>query len=171
MSAMPDSLSPAPRPTSAFVWSHPAHAISLSAGLGLAPIWPGTVGAAGGVLPALALLGLPWPWLTAIFVLTFVVGVWAAEVTGRALGDDDPSVVVFDETWAAALAFVAVPAHPIWWLAAFLAFRFFDIVKPQPIRAVQNRLSGGLGVMADDLAAGLAAIAVVDAAAYAVARL
>ncbi len=171
MATMPKSLPADGRPTLGFVWSHPAHALSLSGGLGLAPAWPGTVGAAGGVLPALALCGLGWGWLGAIFAATFVLGVWAADVTGRALGDDDPGCVVFDETWAAALAFVAVPAEPIWWLAAFVAFRFFDIVKPQPIRAVQDGLSGGLGVMADDLAAALATIALVDGAAFLLGRL
>lgn len=158
-------------PSLRFLRSHPAHVISLSCGLGLAPWWPGTVGAAGAVVPALLLLGLPWPWLVAIFGATFGVGVWACGVTGRALGDDDPGCVVFDETWAMALTFLAIPADPWWWLAGFLAFRFFDIRKPQPIRAVQDRIPGGLGVMADDLAAAIAAIAVVDALAFALARL
>ena len=170
MAGMPKSLTSDGRPTLRFVWSHPAHAISLSAGLGLAPGWPGTVGSAGAVVPAWLLLGLSWPWLAAIFAATFGLGVWAASVTGRALGIDDPGCVVFDETWAMALVFLAIPADPWWWLAGFVAFRFFDIVKPQPIRAVQDGLSGGLGVMADDLAAAIAAIAVVDLAIYAIGR-
>lgn len=153
-----------------FVWSHPAHAVSLSAGLGLAPAWPGTVGAAGGVVPALLLLGQPWLVLAVVFAATFVVGVRAADVTGRALGEEDPGCVVFDETWAMALTFLAIPAHVPEWIAGFVAFRFFDIVKPYPIRAVQDGLRGGLGVMADDLAAALAAIAVIDAVAYALGR-
>ncbi len=156
---------PAFAPTLRFVWSHPAHALSLSGGLGLARGWPGTVGAAGGLLPALFLVGLPWPALAAIFAASFVVGVRAADVTGRALGVEDPGCIVFDETWAMALVCVAIPATPLWWLAGFVAFRFFDIVKPQPIRAVQDGLRGGLGVMADDLAAAIASIAVVDLAA------
>lgn len=171
MAAMVKSLTSDRAPDLRFVWSHPAHALSLSAGLGLAPGWPGTVGAAGAVVPAWLLLGLGWPWLAVIFAATFALGVWAADVTGRALGVDDPGCIVFDETWAMALAFLAIPVDPWWWLAGFAAFRFFDIVKPQPIRAVQDGLAGGLGVMADDLAAALAAIAVVDGAAWVFGRL
>ncbi|WP_333822491.1 phosphatidylglycerophosphatase A family protein [Pinisolibacter sp.] len=170
MVAMVKSLASDGRPTLRFVWSHPAHVVSLSGGLGVSPWAPGTVGAAGAVLPAWLLLALPWPWLAVIFAATFCLGIWAADVTGRALGIDDPGCVVFDETWAMALVFLAIPAHPVWWLAGFVAFRFFDIVKPQPIRAVQDNLSGGLGVMADDLAAAIAAIAAIDLAVYAVGR-
>ena len=171
MVAMVKSLDADRLPNLRFVWSHPAHAVSLSGGLGLAPGWPGTVGAAGAVVPAWVMLGLGWPWLAVIFAATFGLGVWAADVTGRALGVEDPGCIVFDETWAMALVFLAIPLGPWWWLAGFAAFRFFDIVKPQPIRAVQDNLAGGLGVMADDLAAAIAAIAVVDAAAWALGRI
>ncbi|MDK9695836.1 MAG: phosphatidylglycerophosphatase A [Siculibacillus sp.] len=171
MTAEPKSLGEGSRPTLAFVFSHPAHAISLSAGLGLARGWPGTVGAAGAVVPAWFLRDLGWPWLAVIFVATFAVGVWAAGVTGRALGVEDPGCIVFDETWAMALVFLAIPLGPWWWLAGFAAFRFFDIVKPQPIRTVQDNLSGGLGVMADDLAAAIAAIALVEGAAFLLGRM
>jgi phosphatidylglycerophosphatase A len=171
MPAMVKSVEATARPTLRFVWSHPAHVVSFSAGLGLAPGWPGTVGAAGAVVPAWLLLGLGWVWLAPIFVATFALGIWAAEVTGRALGVEDPGCIVFDETWAMALVFLAIPADPWWWLAGFAAFRFFDIVKPQPIRAVQDGLAGVLGVMADDFAAAIASIAVVDAAAWALGRI
>lgn len=159
------------RPNLRFVWSHPAHAVSLSGGLGLARGWPGTVGAAGGVPVAYALLGSSRPLLAVLAVATFALGVWAAGVTGRALGDEDPGCIVFDETWAAALTFLMIPAEPLWWLAGFLAFRFFDIVKPQPIRAIQDGLRGGLGVMADDLAAAVASIALVDGVALLIGRM
>lgn len=158
------------RPTLRFLCSHPAHAVSLSGGLGLARIWPGTVGAAGGVLPALLLAGSPWPWLAATLAATFAIGVWAAGVTERALGIEDPDCVVFDETWATMLTLLAIPAGPAWWLAGFVAFRFFDIVKPQPIRAIQDHTPGGFGVMADDLAAAIASIVVIDGFALLVGR-
>lgn len=150
------------RPSLGFVFSHPAHVVSFSGGLGLSPVWPGTVGAVGAAPIALLLLGLPSLVLVALGIATFALGVWAADVTGRALGEEDPSEVVFDETWAMVLTFLAIPATPLAWIAGFLAFRFFDIVKPQPIRMIQDRVAGGLGVMADDLAAGLAAVALVD---------
>jgi phosphatidylglycerophosphatase A len=171
MGIMPKSLASDTPPTLRFVWSHPAHVISFTGGVGLSPWAPGTVGAAVAVVPAMVLLGVSWFWLAVIFAVAFGLGTWAADVTGRALGREDPGCVVFDETWAMALTFLAIPAHPAWWLAGFVAFRFFDIVKPQPIRAVQDNLSGGLGVMADDVAAAIAAIAVVDGAAWILGRL
>lgn len=153
MRLMLKSLAPGDRPTLRFVWSHPAHVLSFSGGLGLARGWPGTVGAAGAVPLAWEMLGLSWPWLAVLFVVTFGLGVWAAGVTGRALGDEDPGCVVFDETWAMALTFLAIPAAPLWWLAGFVAFRFFDIVKPQPARWVDGHMKHGFGVMLDDLVA------------------
>ena len=146
-------------PSLRFLLAHPAHAVALSGGLGLVPVWPGTVGAAGAVV-VLPFVGAPWPLLLVALAATFLLGVWAADVTDAALGTEDAQSIVFDETWATAAVFLAVPAHPAWWIAGFLAFRFFDIVKPQPIRLVQDRVPGGLGVMADDLAAAVAAIAV-----------
>ncbi|MEO8441726.1 MAG: phosphatidylglycerophosphatase A [Betaproteobacteria bacterium] len=138
------------------MWGHPAHIVALGAGAGLAPVAPGTVG---------TLLAFPLYWLLAassnslvalaILGAAFLLGIWACGATGRALGAADHGAMVWDETVAFALVLVFTPAGWPWQIGAFLLFRFFDIVKPPPIRYFDRRLKSGFGVMFDDvLAAG-----------------
>jgi phosphatidylglycerophosphatase A len=137
-----------------FAWSHPAHIIALGAGAGLAPAAPGTVG---------TLLAFPLYWLLAasctppitlaVIGAAFLVGIWACNATGRALGVADHGAMVWDEIVAFALVLVFTPAAWQWQAGAFLLFRFFDIVKPPPIRYFDRRLKNGFGVMFDDLLA------------------
>ena len=149
------TTSPARTPDLRFLVSHPAHFIALGFGVGLVPIAPGTFGTLLGWAIAALLLLVAHPFVVAIVAIPLlVVGVWASEVTGRDLGVQDHGAIVIDEVVAflplAAVAFAA------WWLqlVAFALFRLFDIWKPYPIRLVEARLKGGLGVMADDLVAG-----------------
>jgi len=136
------------------MWRQPAHIIALGAGAGLAPAAPGTVG---------TLLAFPLYWLLAAFSTStmalallgaaFVLGVWACGATGRALGVADHGAMVWDEIVAFAVVLVFTPPGWQWQLGAFLLFRFFDIVKPPPIRYFDRRLKNGFGVMFDDLLA------------------
>jgi phosphatidylglycerophosphatase A len=95
--------------------------------------------------------------LLAVLMLA-VVGTWAASRTEKISGTKDPGKVVVDEVAGQYIALLPVPflVDPAWWSAivAFALFRFFDIVKPYPARRLEN-LQGGLGVMADDLIAGV----------------
>lgn len=136
--------------------SHPAHVLSLGFGTGLSPFAPGTVG---------TLLAIPLYWALAkvlspagILALTpvlFLVGVWATGRTGRDLGISDHSGMNWDEIVAMLAILAFTPPTAAWQAFAFFAFRFFDVVKPPPVRTVDARLKGGLGVMLDDvLAAG-----------------
>ena len=142
------------RPTAAFVFSHPAHVLAFGFGAGLAPRAPGTIGtlvawpigwAIGGLVP-------PGP-LAAALVVAFLVGIWACELTGRALGVADHRAMVWDEMVAFLLVLAIVPRQLGWQAAAFVLFRFFDIAKPPPIRWLESRMHGGLGVMFDDILA------------------
>ena len=136
------------------MWRQPAHIIALGAGAGLAPAAPGTVG---------TLLAFPLYWLLAAFSTStmalallgaaFLLGVWACGATGRALGVADHGAMVWDEIVAFAVVLVFTPSGWEWQLGAFLLFRFFDIVKPPPIRYFDRRLKNGFGVMFDDLLA------------------
>jgi phosphatidylglycerophosphatase A len=136
------------------MWRQPAHIIALGAGAGLAPAAPGTVG---------TLLAFPLYWLLAAFSTStmalallgaaFLLGVWACGATGRALGVADHGAMVWDEIVAFAVVLVFTPPGWQWQLGAFLLFRFFDIVKPPPIRYFDRRLKNGFGVMFDDLLA------------------
>ena len=136
------------------MWRQPAHIIALGAGAGLAPVAPGTVG---------TLLAFPLYWLLAAFATStvalallgaaFLLGIWACGATGRALGVADHGAMVWDEIVAFAVVLVFTPPGWQWQLGAFLLFRFFDIVKPPPIRYFDRRLKNGFGVMFDDLLA------------------
>ena len=149
------------RPDLRFLLAHPAHLIAFGLGTGLAPKAPGTVG---------TLLGLPLFWaVTAIapdlpnqimlIAAAFLFGIWACARTGRALGVPDHGGIVWDEIVAFALVLMFTPTGGGWLLAAFGLFRFFDIVKPWPIRFFDTRLKNGFGVMFDDLLAAGYAIA------------
>jgi phosphatidylglycerophosphatase A len=102
------------------------------------------------------MLSLPWPVLAGAAAVLTAVAVWAAGQVAAARGVPDPSEVVIDEVagmwWAALL----LPASPYDLVAVFLLFRLFDVVKPAPIPRLE-RLPGGLGIVADDVAAGLLA--------------
>lgn len=144
------------RPTTGFAFSHPAHAIALGFGAGLAPRAPGTAGTlAAWAIGSLALLQVPAPALLAAAAPLFLLGIWACGVTGRHLGVADHGAMVWDEIVAFLAVLAVVPREPAWQAAAFVVFRVFDIAKPPPIRACERRWHGGFGVMFDDaLAAG-----------------
>jgi phosphatidylglycerophosphatase A len=141
------------RPRAPFVLSHPAHAVALGFGAGLARFAPGTWGTALGWALGWALGEWPAALALSLLLVLFGVGVWACEVTGRHLGVSDHGAMVWDEVVAFALVLVIAPRELGWQAAAFVAFRAFDIAKPPPIRELERRFSGGFGVMLDDLVA------------------
>ena len=137
--------------------------IGFGFGTGLAPKAPGTFG----TLPALFIAGLLLGCglgkfgLAVLSVILFFIGIWICDVTERSIGVHDYGGIVWDEIAAMMLVLACVPQGLGWWLAAFAAFRFFDAVKPPPIKWFDQRVSGGLGVMLDDLIAAVFSIAVV----------
>lgn len=146
------------QPSWRFILSHPAHFLSFGFGSGLFPGSPGTAG----TLVAFPIYWYLAPRLTdALFILVliwaFAVGVWVCDKTGRALGVADYGGIVWDEIVAFLLVLFFTPEGFVWQLLAFSLFRFFDILKPPPIRHFDRNWHGGLGVMFDDiLAAGYA---------------
>lgn len=132
--------------------------MATAGGVGYAPVAPGT---AGSLLTALVLWLVPFsrPALVLFFVAVTLAGLWAAGRAEQALGGKDPGPIVIDEVAGMTLTVLAVPLTAVTLGAGFVLFRLFDIVKPPPARAVQ-RWPGGPGVMADDLVAGLYALAV-----------
>jgi phosphatidylglycerophosphatase A len=137
-----------------FLLDRPAHFVALGFGAGLAPVAPGTFG---------TLVALPIAWLLhatgsdavylAATALLFVAGVFAADATARALGVADHGAIVIDEIVAFLVVLYFTPRTWLAQAAAFALFRLFDIVKPPPIREVDARMKGGVGVMLDDLLA------------------
>jgi phosphatidylglycerophosphatase A len=138
----------------------PAGFFAFGFGSGLAPWAPGTAGTLAAVPIALALKALPPLAFWAILVTAFFAGIRFCELTARRLGSHDPGSIVWDEMVAYWLTVAFVPPHWTWLLAAFLLFRLFDIAKPWPIRLVERRLGGGLGIMADDVIAAVYAMLV-----------
>lgn len=139
------------RPTPGFLLAHPAHFIALGFGTGLSPLVPGAFGTLLAI-PLFSLLeqGLTPLGVAAAIVACFVLGIWACGRTGRDLGVPDHGAMNWDEVVAFLAVLLLAPQGAGWTLGAFVAFRFFDMVKPPPIRYVERALKGGLGVMADD---------------------
>ena len=135
--------------------------IACGFGSGLAPKAQGTFGSLAALLPWLLLRQLPLPLYALAAVLAFALGVWACNVAGRALGVDDHRSLVWDEFVGQWIALVPALLAP-WWavLAGFALFRLFDVGKPWPIGWLERHLKGGLGVMVDDVVAGLFAAVV-----------
>ncbi len=130
-------------------------------GVGLIRFAPGTWGSLAALPCAAGLHILGGPWLLAGATgLLAVAGIWAGGRTAAAVATGDPGLVVVDEVAGQWLALVPLPLDPWWYLGAFVLFRLLDVAKPWPIGWLDRHLSGGLGIMADDLAAGLAAGAI-----------
>ena len=142
----------------------PAGWIACGLGSGLAPVAQGTFGSLAAILPWLLWRQLPLPGYLLVVLLAFALGVWACDAAGRALGVDDHRSLVWDEfvgQWIALLPALFAP----WWtvIAGFALFRLFDVWKPWPIRWLDRHLKGGLGVMVDDVVAGVFAAIVLAA--------
>jgi len=134
--------------------------IATGAGSGKLPVAPGTWGSAVGVLLWLLLSRLgALPYFAVVGVL-FIIGVFCAGAAEKIVDRGDPGIVVIDEIVGQLITLSLVPANPLAILAGFLLFRFFDIVKPFPVDWIDQHLHGGLGIMLDDVVAGLYALLV-----------
>lgn len=134
--------------------------VALSFGAGLVPYSPGTAGALVALPMGLAIM--QWPVLLQVACVgaALALGVVCAEKFGTRFANHDHPAIVWDETVAMLTILLLLPSAPLPWFSALLAFRFFDIMKPWPISAVDAQLHGGLGVMADDLVAAAPSLAV-----------
>jgi phosphatidylglycerophosphatase A len=156
--------------------SRPAGWLACGFGSGLSPVAQGTFGSLAALLPWLALTRLPMIAYLLVLIMGFVIGVWVCDVAGRLLGVADHRSVVWDEfvgQWIALIPLVGFTALGVsgfqWWLvlAGFVLFRIFDVWKPWPISWLDRRMKGGLGVMIDDVVAGVFAAVVLAALIYA----
>ena len=120
---------------------------------------PGTVGSA---LTLLILYVVPFSraGLLVFLVAVTLAGTWAAHRAERAIGAKDPGVIVIDEVAGMTLTVIPFALTPAVLAVGFVLFRIFDVTKPFPARASQ-RITGGIGVMVDDLIAGLYALLVI----------
>ena len=148
-------------------WLHKAIATVL--GLGYAPKGPGTFGTLGGVIFLGILLHFDIPFsllaLAITILITFILGVIS---TNHLIPDwgEDPQRVVMDEFVGYLITMILVPLSWTNILLGFILFRFFDILKPLGIRAIDTKVKGGMGVMLDDVLAGIYALIVMHAYLY-----
>jgi phosphatidylglycerophosphatase A len=128
--------------------------VATAFGSGYAPIAPGTAGSAVGLVLFWPLVGRGWVVQAAACVVLFIVGVAAAGRVAREVGREDPGLVVVDEVVGMWVTLVGLPFGPFTAGLGFLLFRVADVFKPWPARSLES-LHGGLGIMADDVAAGV----------------
>ena len=143
-------------PTS--VWRNPVHFLAFGLGSGASPIAPGTAGTVVAVLIYLLLPAMDVVSYGAFVIASFVLGVWLCGKTARDLGVHDHGVIVWDEFTGFWLTMLLAPPGWLFVILGFLLFRFFDVVKPWPIGWVDRHVHGGVGIMMDDVLAGVMAM-------------
>jgi len=141
---------------------NPIHFLALGFGSGLAAIVPGTFGTLAAVPLYLLLSLLPLSTYVFVTLIVCVAGIYICDKTCRDLGVHDHKAIVWDEVAGYLLTMLAAPVGWQWPLVGFVLFRFFDIVKPWPIRWLDRNVKGGFGVMADDILAGVVACLVLQ---------
>ncbi len=145
------------KPTLQDLLASPANFFGLGLGSGLSPIMPGTAGTLAAIIPYLFLQYLPLTSYLLVIVIAALVGIKICDATAKSLGVHDHGAIVWDEFVGFWITMIAAPAGWQWILAGFVLFRFFDIVKPWPINWLDKHVDGGLGIMLDDILAGLMA--------------
>ena len=139
------------------------HWIAFGFGSGLAPRAPGTFGTLFALLPFLLLMHLPLTLYAAIVIVSFVFGIWVCGQTATDLGVHDHGGIVWDEFVGLWIALFMVPTQWFWIALGFALFRLLDIVKPWPIKWADKQVEGGLGIMLDDVLAGIMAALCIQA--------
>lgn len=135
--------------------THPAMLVATLGGIGRSPRAPGTVGAlAALVIGALIAAAAGPKGLVAAAVIVFGLGWWTSSIVVKSYGKD-PAIIVVDEAAGQLLTLAAAPFGPVFYAAAFVLFRLFDIWKPWPVGWADRRIAGGFGVMLDDILAAI----------------
>ena len=130
-------------------------AIATGLGTGYLPIAPGTWGSLVALPLHFLLIRLsPQNYFISLGII-FVIAIFTAGSAEKIIDRQDPGIVVIDEIIGMLITLIGAPTNVLVWLVGFLAFRFFDILKPFPIRLIDQRIHGGIGIVMDDVLAGL----------------
>lgn len=141
---------------------HPVHFLSLGLGSGLSPFAPGTMGTIIAVLLYIPLSLLAQTEYIVVLVIAGAIGIYLCQQTSDALGVEDHPGIVWDEFVGYWITMLFAPPGWEWILVGFVLFRLFDIWKPWPIRVIDHKVKGGLGIMLDDVLAGVYALVILQ---------
>jgi phosphatidylglycerophosphatase A len=145
------------------ILKNPIHLLAFGFGAGLAPKAPGTVGTLVALVIYLLLPDMS-PLIYAGFVLAcFLIGIWLCGKTATDLGVHDHGGIVWDEFVGYWITMFMAPAGLLWVIVGFVLFRVLDIFKPWPIKWADKQLQGGMGIMLDDVLAGIMAALCIQA--------
>ncbi|EKZ9002658.1 phosphatidylglycerophosphatase A [Vibrio fluvialis] len=148
-------------PKSRLSITNPWHLLATGFGSGLSPVVPGTMGTLASVPFYLLLAQLPLMLYIVVVIAASLIGIKICQVTSDDMQVHDHGSIVWDEFAGFWITMLIVPVLQLpvfewkWLLAGFVLFRFFDMVKPWPIGWLDKRVHGGLGIMLDDLVAGV----------------
>lgn len=145
---------------------HPVHFLSLGFGSGLSPYAPGTAGTLAAIPLFWLMAPMPLVFYLATILLLFIIGIYLCQQTTDKLGSHDHSAIVWDEVVGYLLTMTAVPFDWRWVIVGFFLFRLFDVWKPWPVRILDRRVAGGLGIMVDDVGAAVYAALSLQAIIY-----
>jgi phosphatidylglycerophosphatase A len=134
---------------------HPVDFLALGFGSGLLPVAPGTAGTLVAIPVYLSLQPLAAHWYLSLVVLLALAGIAVCGKTASRLGVHDHPAIVWDEIVGYLVTMSFAPPGWLWIVLGFVLFRLFDIAKPWPIRWFDRQVGGGLGIMLDDLLAGV----------------
>ena len=139
------------------ILANPIHLLAFGFGAGLSPKAPGTMGTVVAVFIYLVLPNMPPIIYAGLILLSFVFGIWICGKTAEDLGVHDHGGIVWDEFVGYWITMFMAPSGLFWVLLGFVLFRLLDIFKPWPIKWADKELAGGLGIMLDDVLAGIMA--------------
>ena len=139
------------------ILANPIHLVAFGFGAGLSPKAPGTMGTVVAVLIYLVLPSMPPIIYAGLVLLSFFFGIWICGKTAEDLGVHDHGGIVWDEFVGYWVTMFMAPSGLFWVLLGFVLFRLLDIFKPWPIKWADKELAGGLGIMLDDVLAGIMA--------------
>lgn len=137
------------------VLTSPVHFLAFGFGSGLVPFAPGTFGTLAAIPLYLLMQGLSLSFYLLITAVVCVVGIWICGKSSELLGVHDHSGIVWDEFAGYFVTMIAAPTGWLWVIIGFALFRLFDIWKPWPISILDKQVHGGLGIMVDDILAGV----------------
>lgn len=147
------SYKPSPVPNS--IWKKPSHFVAFGFGSGAIPFAPGTFGTLMAIPFYLAMRSLPNSIYFVLLILIIIGSSWLCHIVSKEINEHDHQGMCIDEVVGYLVTMFNAPKGFIWIIWGFLLFRLFDILKPWPIRYIDENIQGGFGMILDDVLAGI----------------